>query len=66
MFEYGDEVQLTDDALSYYQDADPSLWNLGGFSLTVIGVDEDSPQTVDVETDDGECFTFYEFELEFA
>jgi len=67
MFEYGDEVTLTEESCAYYEDADPSLWDLCGVPLTVIGIEEreDGAQICDVETEDGECFTFYDFELEF-
>ena len=67
MFEYGDEVQLTEDAAEYYAVADDEIYGLVGLTLTVVGVSEDPRGTTIIEVEEmGEDFSFYEYELEFA
>ena len=68
MFEINDKVQLTQDSCEYYEDADPSLYDLCGIVLTVTAMTDDSAGEMlcDVEDEYGEGFVFYGFELEHA
>ena len=69
MFDYGDEVQLTEESCKYYDSDEQIALGLCGVPLTVVGIDDsraDGVLVYDVEDGDGECFTFFGYELEYA